>query len=187
VTCGSTIPVHPAPGRGRRTRDAGIEEAVMRRTMLVGVLVGAAVLVGSPAAAAPPEISPTSCAEADGTFSRERGVKSCTTTSSVQVPRPPVTLAEPVPGPQYSQYIGVSRRIDTVRTTTVDSQKGNGEVTSTSTEAIVASRVEQISCTLKLVQVVSSGGIFGGSSYTTVTFVQKPLSECVGRGVYVTG
>jgi hypothetical protein len=158
----------------------------MRRRMLVGVLVGAAVLVGSPAAAAPPEIGPAACAEADGTFSRERGVKSCTTVALDEVARPAVTRMEQVPTAQHSQYIGVSRRVDTVRTTTVASQKGNGEVTSISTETIVASRVEQISCTLKLVQVVSSGGIFGGSSYTTVTYVQKPLAECVGRGVYVT-
>ena len=155
----------------------------MRRTMVVGVLVGAAMLAGSPALAAPPEISEKSCEEAQGTFSRERGVKSCTTTSSVEVPRSPVTEAEPVPGPQYSQYIGVSRRIDTVQTTTVQSQKGNGEATSTSSDAVVATRIEAISCTFKSVQIVG-GGVFGGG-FTIIDYYPRPLSDCASRGLFL--
>jgi hypothetical protein len=184
----SDLPIDDSCGSGTRREtapaDAGIEEAVMRRTMVVGVLVGAAVLVGSSAQAAPPEITAASCEETGGTFARERGVKSCTRVSQVEVPRPAVTLSEAVPSPSFSQYIGVSRRIDTVRTTTVQSQKGSGEVTSRTTSAIVSSRVEQISCTYRSVS-TSGGGIFGGST-TTVSFLQRPLSECVGRGVYVT-
>jgi hypothetical protein len=158
----------------------------MRRTIVVGVLVGAAMLAGSPALAAPPEISEKSCEEAQGTFSRERGVKSCTTTSSREVAGPAITLAEPVPGPQYSQYIGVSRRVDTVETTTVESQKGNGEVSSSSSDAVVASRVDGISCTYKSVQVVWSGGIFGGSPQTVVNYYPVSYSECISRGLFVT-
>ena len=155
----------------------------MRRTMLVGVLVGAAVLVGSPALAAPPEISEKSCEEAQGTFSRERGVKSCTTTSSVEVPRAPVTRIGQVPFSQ-NEYIGVSRRVDTVRTTTVESQKGNGEVTSTSSDAIVASRVEQLTCTHKVVSIVG-GGVFGGG-FTVIDYHSRPLAECASRGLFLT-
>jgi hypothetical protein len=170
-------PVEPHPP----TR--GIEEAVMRRTMVVGVLVGAAVLVGSPALAAPPEVSERSCEEAQGTFGRERGVKSCTTTSSVEVPRAPVTLIGQVPLSQ-NQYIGVSRRIDTVETTTVESQKGNGEVTSTSSDAVVASRVEQLSCTYRVVSIVG-GGLFGGG-FTVIEYHQRPLADCASRGLFLT-
>lgn len=156
----------------------------MRRTMVVGVLVGAAVLAGSPALAAPPEISQQSCEEAGGTFSRDRGVKTCTRTSDVEVPRPPVTINEPVPGPTFSHYIGVSRRIDTVRTTTVDSQRGNGEVTSTSRTTTVSSRVEQISCTYKSVT-VSGGNIFGGGT-TTTTYYPASLAACASRSLFLT-
>lgn len=158
----------------------------MRRTMVVGVLVGAAMLTGSPALAAPPEINEKSCEEAEGTFSRERGVKSCTTTSSREVAGPAITRAEPVPGPQYSQYIGVSRRVDTVQTTTVESQKGNGEVSSTSSDTVVASRVDGISCTYKSVQIVWSGGIFGGSPQTVVNYYPASYSECISRGLFLT-
>ena len=158
----------------------------MRRTIVVGVLVGAAMLTGSPAVAASPEIQQKACEDAGGTFGRERGVKSCTTTSSVEVARPPVTEAEPVPGPQFSQFIGVSRRIDTVRTTTVESQKGNGEVTSTSSDAVVATRIEPLSCTYKSVQIVYSGGIFGGSPQTVVNPYPSPLADCAARGLFLT-
>lgn len=157
----------------------------MRRTTIVGVLVGTAMLGGSPALAAPPEISERSCEEASGTFSRERGVKSCTTTSSREVAGPAVTLAEPVPGPQYSQYIGVSQRVDTVQTTTVDSQKGNGEVTSTSSDAVVGTRVDAISCTYKSVQVVWSGGIFGGSPQIITNYYPASYSECISRNLFL--
>ena len=157
----------------------------MRRTTVVGVLVGAAMLTGSPALAAPPEIQQKTCEDAGGAFSRERGVKSCTTTSSREVARPPVTIAEPVPGPQYSQYIGVSQRIDTVETTTVESQKGNGEVSSSSSDAVVASRVEAISCTYKSVQVVWSGGIFGGSPQTVIRYTPVSYSECITRDLFL--
>jgi hypothetical protein len=158
----------------------------MRTTIVVGVVAGAAMLTGSPALAAPPEIQQNSCEEAGGTFSRERGVKSCTTTSSVEVAGQPVTEAEPVPGPQYSQYIGVSRRIDTVQTTTVESQKGNGEVSSTSSDAVIATRIEPISCTYKSVQIVWSGGIFGGGPQTVINYYPASLAECESRDLFLT-
>jgi hypothetical protein len=157
----------------------------MRRTMVVGVLVGAAVLAGSPALAAPPEIQQKTCEDAGGTFGRERGVKSCTTTSSVEVAGPPVTEAEPVRGPQFSHYIGVSRRIDTVQTTTVESQKGNGDVSSASSDAVVDTRIEPLSCTYKNVQIVG-GGVFGGGGFTIIDYFPRPLSDCASRGLFLT-
>jgi hypothetical protein len=157
----------------------------MRRTMVVGVLVGAAVLAGSPALAAPPEINQKACEDAGGTFGRERGVKSCTTTSSVEVAGPPITEAEPVPGSQFSHYIGVSRRIDTVQTTTVESQKGNGDVSSASSDAVVDTRIEPLSCTYKNVQIVG-GGVFGGGDFTIIDYFPRPLSDCASRGLFLT-
>ena len=73
-----------------------------------------------------------------------------------------------------------------MRTTTVESQKGNGEVTSTSSDAVVGTRIEPLSCTYKSVQIVYSGGIFGGSPQTVVNYYPYPLSDCAVRGLFLT-
>lgn len=150
----------------------------MRRTMVVGVLVGAVMLTGSPALAAPPEIGQRSCEESGGTFSRERGVKSCTTTSMTEVAGPPVsaTSAPELQGTSAVTYEGRSRRVLTVETTTTQTQKGNGEVTTTSSSRTVGSRQEQLSCTR-----ISMPLIFGGSPTTT----PAPFGECASRLLFV--
>ena len=137
-------------------------------------------LTGSPALAGPPEIQQSSCEEAGGTFGRERGVKSCTSVTTAQVLGPLVTRVGPVEGVlDTSQYTGVSRRVDTVETTTTQSQKGNGEVTQTVTSATVATTVSQLSCTVRRVDYQ----FFGGS---TVTVGPAPASFCAARNLFLT-
>lgn len=150
----------------------------MRRTMIIGALAGAVVFGASPALAAPPEVNQQSCEEAGGTFSRERGVKSCTTTSRTEVPGPPVsaTSAPEFQGTSLVTYEGTSRRVLTVETTTTQTQKGNGEVTTTSSSRTVGSRQEQLRCTR-----TSTPLIFGGSPTTTPV----PFGECASRWLFI--
>src|SRR3954454_19455702 len=105
------------------------EEETMRRSIIIGVVLGIVVLSGTPALAAPPEVSQKSCDAAGGSFVRDHGVKSCTTTSVATV------TSEHAGPPQstslYSglvtlDYTGTVREADTVRTTTTQTQKGNG-------------------------------------------------------------
>jgi hypothetical protein len=150
----------PADDVGRGGADAHLinrrgpatenEEAVMRRLIIVGVLVGAGVVVGSPALAAAPEIAQRSCEADGGSFSQDRGVKSCTTTSvgtvTTQYASWPMQISWAVG--LTADYTGTVRQTDTVQTTTTRTQKGNGPVTTTTDTVVLSSTIEQISCHL---------------------------------------
>ncbi len=119
----------------------------MRRSIVAGAVLGIVVLTGAPALAAPAEVSAKTC---QGDFSRDHGVKTCTTTTTDQLTTPPVTIVNDF----YTafgtdRYIGVSRRTDVVETTTTESQKGNGDVTTTQSSSVLSSSVVPVSCTLQ--------------------------------------
>lgn len=99
----------------------------------------------TPAVAGPPEINQKDCEAAGGTFDRVKGVKSCTTTSTRSY----------LTGPHYSEYDGGPFVPSyeaywsegwTWQDTTVQSQKGNGEVTSTLSSELLARDVVNKQC-----------------------------------------
>jgi hypothetical protein len=74
-------------------------------------------------------------------------------------------------------HAGTSQRVYTVETTTTETQKGNGEVTTTSSGPVtVGSRQERLAC-----QRISTPFPFGGSTSTSTA----PESECASRNLYV--
>ena len=124
----------------------------MRRTTVVGLLVGVAVLGGSPALAAPPEVSQKSC---DGVFTRDQGLKTCTTTTvgpeTSVVASTPFNLSSVALGVEVSDidYTGTSLLTQTVQTTTTRAQKGNGEVTTESTSETLSWTLERLTCAVE--------------------------------------
>jgi hypothetical protein len=76
----------------------------------------------------------------------------------------------------WQQYVGTSQYIDTVVTTTVASQRGSGEVNTTSSEETVASQVNKVSCARQ----TSGGYYYYGSTTTPVGF-----ADCESRGLFL--
>jgi len=147
----------------------------MRRIVLVGVTLGIAVLSAAPALAAPPEISQKNCDAAGGTFARDQGVKTCTTSTTDQFTTPPTSLVawfgSKVGGEEYT---GVSTRTDVIQTTTQQSQKGNGDVTTTQSSSVISSTVTPMSCTLE-------------QTILDITTVSHPSFDvCAAKHVYLT-
>jgi hypothetical protein len=126
----------------------------MRRTLavpaLAGMVVGiVVVLTGPVATAGAPTVTKPACEASGGTFSVDRGTRTCTVvTTSAPVLGPVVEksslgpIAEEKP---VTWYVGESQRTTTVVTTTTLSQKGNGAVTTQSTEDVVET-VARLSC-----------------------------------------
>ena len=124
----------------------------MRQAIVIGAALGIVMLSGTSAGAAAPEISQKNCDAAGGVFARDHGVKSCTTTSVG-------TMTTEHAGPRESkrwgpwvggltvEYTGTVRETDRVQTTTTNSQKGNGDVTTTtSTDFLAFVSYEWLSC-----------------------------------------
>jgi hypothetical protein len=148
----------------------------MRRTMVVGAVVGATILAGSSALAAPPEVSQKSCEASGGTFSRDQGVKSCSRVTATEAIGSPIVQDGPVNPFTSSFYRGASQRVYSVEVTTTQSQKGNGEVVTTMSGPVtVGSRMEPLACLL-----------VDFDPFTQVVMSQlRPLSECAARGLFV--
>jgi hypothetical protein len=125
------------------------EEETMRRSIITGVVLGIVVLWSTPALAAPPEVSQKNCDAAGGSFDRDHGVKSCTTTSVD-------TVTSEHAGPRQSMsfggglvtvdYTGMVREADIVRSTTTQTQKGNGDVTTSSDSVLLSWSYEWLTC-----------------------------------------
>jgi len=103
----------------------------MRTSIIAGAVVIMAVVVGSPAAAAAPEVSQKSCDRDGGSFSQSHGVKSCTTTSVTTVTSTGIYRYQIGSSPVSAIYSGTVRQTSLVETTTTRTQKGNGPVTTT--------------------------------------------------------
>ncbi len=71
-----------------------------------------------------------------------------------------------------AEYVGVYTRTFQVQTTTTDSQKGNGPVT-TAQSTTISSTVNEISCTARILQ-----------NWTVVFTATAPLSDCEINGVF---
>jgi hypothetical protein len=120
----------------------------MLRTVIAGAALGFVILTSAGTAlAAPPEIQQKSCEADGGTFERDHGVKSCTTTTQTTQVTGPVTSVVGSPG---NSLTGVSRRVDVVSVSTTQSQKGNGDVTTTQTSTVLSSTVTGLSCTQQI-------------------------------------
>jgi hypothetical protein len=140
----------------------------MRRTVLAGAALGVVWLTGTPALAAAPEVQQRSCEADGGTFTRDQGVKTCTTTTVG-------TRASVVNAPPYTQtvagyvvrYTGTSLLTETVRTTTTRTQKGNGVVTTDSTSETLSWTIQRLTCA------VEGSGMFGSFSNNDV-----PVDVC---------
>ena len=94
----------------------------MRRAIIAGAVLGFAVCTtAGTALAAPPEVQQKSCEANQGTFDRDHGVKSCTTTTVHTVTTdgegPPQTISSPG-GLVTVKYTGMIRETDILRTTT---------------------------------------------------------------------
>jgi hypothetical protein len=132
----------------------------MRKAIVTGAALGIVVLMGTPALAAPPEVSQKNCDDVGGTFVRDHGVKSCTTTTVD-------TVTSEGPGPRaemywgswgWVDYSGTIRDSETVRTTTTQSQKGNGDVTTASDSVLLSRSVDWLTCHVE--------ATFFGASFT---------------------
>ena len=122
------------------------------RTLLVALVSVAVVGTGGVAQAAPPALSQKSC---DGVFTRDQGLKTCTTTIVVPetsvVASTPFTLSSVVLGVEVYDidYTGTSLLTQTVQTTTTRAQKGNGEVTTQSTSETLSWTLERLTCAVE--------------------------------------
>ena len=116
----------------------------MRTTVLAGVVLGITVLTVAPALAAPPEIQQKSCEADGGTFTRDQGTKSCTTTTETTTNTGPVPISAAY---AIGTLNGVSSRSDQLSITTTQTQKGNGPVTTSRRVTVLSSTVTPVSCT----------------------------------------
>src|SRR5215218_5165658 len=109
---------------------------------------GAASGTRAAACAGPPPLvpprAPRSCEAGGGAFSRDHGVKSCTTTTQTQQTIPVVRSISTGAG---STLTAVGSRTDVLALTTTQTQKGNGEVTTDQSATVLSSSVTAISCT----------------------------------------
>jgi hypothetical protein len=116
-----------------------VEEPIMRRAVIAGAVLGFVVLgTAGTALAAPPEIQQRSCEASGGTFDRDHGVKSCTTTTQSTQLTGPFTSVIGSPG---NFLTGISVRTDVLEVATTQTQKGNGEVTTTQSVTVLSSTV----------------------------------------------
>lgn len=148
----------------------------MRRTVIAGVVLGFVVLTTTGTAlAAPPEVQQKSCEADQGTFERDHGVKTCTTTSTHSFTSSVIpSSVSAVDAYQTGiRYEGTYTLTYEVQTTTTESQKGNGPVTSTESSTVLSTTVNEISCTGVI--------LFGGVVISTSTL---PLAECEAAGVF---
>jgi hypothetical protein len=124
----------------------------MRRVLVGAMAAAALVAMAGPALADPPEVQQKSCLADGGTFVRDHGVKTCTTTSvdqqTLEGPSVPFSRSEFIGGFAVYDitYTGTSRYTATVRTTTARTQKGNGEVTTEQSSELLSSSVEVLTC-----------------------------------------
>lgn len=148
-----------------------------KRVTIAAAALAMGVLPVAPALAAPPEITQQSCEESGGTFARERGVKSCTVVTTEVVLGPVVTLESDHVYVSSGEvwYVGESQRAWTVETTTTQFQKGNGEVTSETTEVVLDSSVVPLSCTRVERPIFTDD----------VTSTAVDFSECASRDLYL--
>ena len=96
--------------------------------------IAAVVATAAPAIAAPPAINLSNFFTANGTFSKQKGVKSCTTTTNISPNNVPMQLHN---GP----FIATWLEDRTYALTTTPTLNGNGEVSSTSEPPVLLSRV----------------------------------------------
>jgi hypothetical protein len=99
-----------------------------------------------------PEVPQKSCEAGGGTFARSQGTKTCTPTSTASYTSDefPNSQTGPfIPGQAYAFVLtGVSTVTDVISTTTTQTQKGNGDVTTVQSATVVSSTVNPVSCTL---------------------------------------
>lgn len=153
-----------------------------------------ALLFAAPAQAAQPEVSKQSCESQGGTFTNDRGTRSCTTTTTETVTSPvlqgtPTTPSRYVPSALCFRYDyqgpgdyadvctitnGTYYQVSTQSVTTTRSQKGNGDVTTTSTAPVVVGPVQTVpvSC------FQTDRGDFNGQPYDV------PFEVCQNANVY---
>lgn len=139
-------------------------------SIAVAVLGLTAVLgTAAPAAAGPPEINQRDCEAAGGTFDRVKGVKSCTTTSTRN------EVLGPYSSYRYGGFFGVSYEATWFeqlvwQDTTTQTQKGNGDVTTETTPALLSRTVVNQQCEAELM-----GAYYPAS-----------VGDCAVRGMYPT-
>jgi hypothetical protein len=122
----------------------------MRTTVLAGAVLGIIAITAAPAVAAAPEIQQKSCEANGGTFSRDQGTKSCTTTTVDQTTSTPSRSIVDVGSLNVigERYTGVGSVTSQIQTTTTQTQKGNGDVTTIVSMTVLSSSVNEISCTV---------------------------------------
>lgn len=123
-----------------------------------------------------PVVNRSDCQAAGGTFQTDRGTKTCTTKSTYTAIGDVVQKTSPYEY-YYTRYIGTSQYVGTVEKTTVQSQTGAGEVTTTSSDETIATQVNKISCVRE-----SYGYYYYGTTTTPVSH-----SECESRNLFLAG
>lgn len=151
------------------------------RTALSAALVGSALVlsVASPAVAAPPPDLRSTC---EGLYAQDRGTFSCTTTSttttlsdivSASHEEPLSDGAWPLDGVRHT--VGYSRTETVVETTTVQVQKGAGEVIETTSDRVVSSTLQPVEC--RGYVTVPTGPAFA--------FTPDDFAKCAALGLFV--
>lgn len=118
----------------------------MRSVLSAAVLVVAALVVPAGSAAAAPGGSAPWC---DGAATRERGLATCTSTTTATRLSGVVVATQVGPGPEagLTQHTtGWSRTETVVETTTVRSRRGAGPVTTATSDRVVSSAVQPLQC-----------------------------------------
>jgi hypothetical protein len=136
--------------------------------MAAVALTAALVLTGPPASAAPSSSSITqaSCSAEGGTFTRAKGVKTCTVTSpSIRYESPSTLHSATVNGPFTSEFLTASsyygewKQSEGYRDTVTKTQKGTGTIVTTTSSVLVRMFTYDQTCW-------EVGSLGGGITYT---------------------
>ena len=148
----------------------------MRRTLIVGTLVGAVVMVAAPASATPPEVTPASCDGPGQTFSVERGVRSCTTVTTLVQESRQYSIGQytAVPDGTWQHHVGIADMTYTWEQIYTQSQHGNDRVTEDFDFVLLSTDVDPVACEFWT----------RNRSYNVIDRSQRPLAECESQGLF---
>ena len=147
------------------------------------LVLGSSLILAAPAQAAP-EITRSSCEAQGGTFSRDKGVKSCTTTANTAVVSTFTDSSgrECLNDPPFTCkiYTGTSSVSTPSLQPVTQTQKGNGEVTTTVGTPVPTGEdatYTPVSCTSQTYEGSGTDSPVGGP-------VAEPFEECVARALF---
>jgi hypothetical protein len=153
---------------------------MLGRATVITMVLWPLVVGGSASAHADrPVVQKRSCEAAGGDFSMEKGLKRCTQSSQEVLVGSVLTRSVRVEGGPRTgpsvDLIGTYRVVRVVETTATQSQRGNGNVSTTSAERELSSTVEPLTCRRALADTPEPRPT-----------VDDTIENCVRAGVYPT-